>query len=142
MRIPKKNLLLTLLSLGALSFVLFFAISKSTTVKIESKLGKFCIECKAYQKGSGISTYGFGLAFCDNKINEMANTIESDEMNNYKSHLNDKGFIEIVNLLAEIESNLKSNNTKGYVYSVIAYRKQINELDAKQKEDVLSFFEN
>lgn len=140
MRILKKRLLLVLSSLAVVFSILFFALNKSTIINIESKLGKFCLECKAYQSGNGTSAYGFGLAYCDNKINKMSNAIKYNEIDKYKLHLNDRGFVKIMNLVSEIEYNLKSNNAKKYVYSVREYTKEINDLNIRQKEDVLSFF--
>lgn len=140
MKVSVKWLFLLLFSASIL-LLLFFSIKKSTTVTLESKLGIFCLKCRAYETGSGISVYGFGLAYCNGEIKKISSyTMNYDEIDKFKLHLKDKGFIKIINIVSEIEQNLKSNDTEKYIYAVEEYAKEIELLNHIERETVLSFF--
>lgn len=137
-----KRVLLLLVSIGFLSFVLFLMFGKPTSITIESQLGTFCLKCKTFESGSGIGAYGFGLAFCDDKIVEMSNTVNYDEINKFRQYLKANGFVEIANKVSQIEHYLKAENTEKYVDAVQEYTSEIERLNSVEKENLLAFLKN
>lgn len=122
-----------------ISIVLFFSFRKSTFLSIEGKFGTFCLSCKAYESGSAVGTYGFGLAYCDDNIKEMSNKIDYDEIEKFKVFLKDKGLSNLLDRVVKIEQTLKSNNTEKYFTAVKDYSNEIESLDKSKKELIQSY---
>lgn len=122
-----------------ISVVLFFSFSKSTFLSVEGKFGTFCLSCKAYESGSAVGAYGFGLAYCDDNIKEMSNKIDYNEIEKFKVFLKDKGLSNLLDRVVKIEQTLKSNNTEKYFTAVKDYSNEIESLDKSKKELVQSY---
>ncbi|MEG0852128.1 MAG: hypothetical protein RSH24_19815, partial [Flavobacterium sp.] len=112
---------------------------KSTFLSVEGKFGTFCLSCKAYESGSAVGTYGFGLAYCDDNIKEMSNKIDYDEIEKFKVFLKDKGLSDLLDRVVKIEQTLKSNNTEKYFTAVKDYSNEIESLDKSKKELLQSY---
>ncbi len=132
-----KGLFLLLLPI---CIVLFFSFRKSSFLSVEGKFGTFCLSCKAYESGSAVGTYGFGLAYCDDNIKEMSNQINYDEIEKFKVFLKDKGLSNLLDRVVKIEQTLKSNNTEKYFTAVKDYSNEIELLNVEDKEMVLVYF--
>jgi len=137
MKIPSLKWLFILLL--PISIVLFFSFRKSTFLSVEGKFGTFCLSCKTYESGSAVGTYGFGLAYCDDNIKEMSNKIDYNEIEKFKAYLKDKGLLDVLDKVIKIEQTLKSNDTKKYFSAVKDYSNEIERLNSKDKEIVLSY---
>lgn len=131
-----KWLFLLLLTIGVF---LFFSFRKSTRLFVEGKFGTFCLECRAYQGGSAFGAYGFGLAYCDDKIKEMSNEIDYAEIEKFKIYLKENSLFDVLDKLEKIELTLKSNNTEKYFTAVKDYSNEIESLDKSKKELVQSY---
>jgi len=141
MRSDKKKLLIIIISICFLTFV-FFSISLRTPTRIslESKFGTFCLECKTFETGSGISIYGFGIAYCNDKIRQMSKKVNYYEIEKYKIFLNSNGFNNLSNKVSDISNYIKINNTEKYITTVIDYNEEIEHLNSSDKEIILSYF--
>ena len=122
-----------------ISIVLFLSFRKSTSLSVEGKFGTFCLSCRAYEKGSAVGAYGFGLAYCDDNIKEISNKIDYDEIAKFKVYLNDKGLFTISDRVSNIAEYLKTNDTEKYVSSVKDYSNEIERLNSEDKEIVLQY---
>lgn len=122
-----------------ISMILFFSFRKSTFLSVEGKFGTFCLSCKAYESGSAVGTYGFGLAYCDDNIKEMSNKVNYDEIEKFQLFLNAKGLFTISDKVNTIAEYLKSNNTEKYFTAVKDYSNEIERLNSENKEIVLSY---
>lgn len=121
------------------SIVLFLSFRKSTSLSVEGKFGTFCLSCKAYESGSAIGTYGFGLAYCDDNIKEMSNKVDYEEIEKFQLYLNNKGLFTISDKVSNIAEYLKTNDTEKYVSSVKDYSNEIERLTSEDKEIVLHY---
>ena len=121
------------------SIVLFLSFRKSTSLSVEGKFGTFCLSCKAYESGSAIGTYGFGLAYCDDNIKEMSNKVDYEEIEKFQLYLNNKGLFTISDKVSNIVEYLKTNDTEKYVSSVKDYSNEIEHLNSEDKEIVLQY---
>lgn len=119
--------------------VLFFSFRKSTSLSIEDKFGTFCLSCYAYEKGSAVGAYGFGLAYCNDNIKEMSNKIDYDEIEKFKLYLNTKSLFTISDKVDNIVACLKANDTEKYFSSVKEYSIEIERLKIEDKEIVLQY---
>lgn len=122
-----------------ISMILFFSFRKSTSLSVEGKIGTFCLSCRAYESGSAVGTYGFGLAYCNDNIKEMSNKIDYDEIEKFKAYLKDKGLLDVLGKVIKIEQTLKSNDTEKYFSAVKDYSNEIESLDKSKKELVQSY---
>ncbi len=122
-----------------ISIILFFSFRKSTFLSVEGKFGTFCLSCRAYESGSAVGAYGFGLAYCDDNIKEMSNKIAYDEIEKFQLYLNDKGLFTVSAKVNNIAAYLRANNTERYFSSVKDYSNEIERLNSKDKEIVLSY---
>ena len=122
-----------------ISIVLFFSFRKSTFLSVEGKFGTFCLSCKAYESGSAVGTYGFGLAYCDDNIKEMSNKIDYNEIEKFKIYLKDKGLLDVLGKVIKIEQTLKSNNTEKYFTSVKDYSNEIELLNVDDKKMIIEY---
>lgn len=122
-----------------ISIVLFFSFRKSTSLSVEGKFGTFCLSCKAYESGSAVGTYGFGLAYCNDNIKEMSNKIDYDEIEKFKAYLKDKGLLDVLGKVIKIEQTLKSNNTEKYFSAVKDYSNEIELLNVDDKKMIIEY---
>lgn len=122
-----------------ISMILFLSFRKSTFLSVEGKFGTFCLSCKAYESGSAVGTYGFGLAYCDDNIKEMSNKVDYDEIEKFQLYLNAKGLFTISDKVNTIAEYLKSNNNEKYFSAVKDYSNEIERLNSENKEIVLSY---
>ena len=89
--------------------ILFFSFRKSTSLSVEGKFGTFCLSCRAYESGSAVGAYGFGLAYCDDKIKEMSNKerlVLLDAVNKFMPNIKEKMGME--DAFGEISERLTS----------------------------------
>lgn len=138
MKIPSLKWLFVLLL--PISIVLFFSFRKSTFLSVDGKFGIFCLSCRAYEHGSAVGAYGFGLAYCDDSIKEMSNKIDYDEIDKFKVYLKDKGLLDVLDKVIKIEQTLKSNSNEKYFSAVKDYSNEIESLDNSQKDLVMTYF--
>lgn len=136
----RKILTIMVILSVALSSFLFFAFRNSTVLSVEGKFGIFCLNCSILEKGSADGAYGFGLAYCDNEIRQMSNTIKYDEIDRFKLFLKEKGLVKIVDKVVKIEIHLKSNNNKKYFTATKEYLKEIELLNDTDKEIIAAYF--
>lgn len=113
--------------------------AKFPRATVTDSFGVFCIECRGYEKVRGVGIYGFGLVYCNGKINRMTYDIDYDKIENFKSRLKSNGFMSIADKVQIIEQNLKGNEQKKYKDAINEYVKEIELLSPNEKEIVLSF---
>lgn len=138
----KTILVITTLSIVTLSLFSFFVFRKSVSLSIEGKFGTFCLNCSVFEKGNAVGAYGFGLAYCDEEIRKMSNTVKYDEIDKFKFYLERKGLFNVLDKVSEIEQNLKSNNNEKYFYATQEYINEIEHLNQTEKVLVLSYFKS
>lgn len=122
-----------------ISMILFFSFRKSTFLSVEGKFGTFCLSCKAYESGSAVGSYGFGLAYCDDNIKEMSNKVNYDEIEKFQLYLNAKGLFAISDKVNTIAEYLKSNNTEKYFTAVKDYSNEIELLNIDDKKMIIEY---
>lgn len=140
MKVRKVLLVVILPVCIVISFFYLLFLKKSVNITLENRFGTFCLDCRTIEKGSGYSIYGFGLAYCDDKIKEMSNKIKYYEIERYKIYLKSNGFSVLSNRVADIAKNLKTEKTEEYFLNVKEYEKEINQLNSDEKKIILSYF--
>lgn len=124
----------------AFSLILFLSFAKPTSLKVEDKFGTFSLNCKTFEKGSAVGAYGFGLAYCNEEINDLSKVIHYEEIDHYIQFLKDNNFSKIQHRVTQIKTSLENNNSEMYFNQVEKYIKEIENLTYSEKEIVLSFF--
>lgn len=140
MKVSVKWLVLIIIPIGTILFFSVLFLRKSTTITLEDKFGTFSLDCRGYETGRGVGGYGFSVAYCNNKIKEMSNIVNYDEIGKFNLYLENKGLFNIANKVSEIEQILKTNDTKKYVHAVQQYKKEISLLGVMEKEVIISYF--
>lgn|SRR5690554_4008011 len=124
----------------AFSLILFLSFAKLTSLKVEDKFGTFSLNCTAFEKGSAIGAYGFGLAYCNNENKEFTKVIRYDEIDSYIQFLKENNLFDIEKRVVQIKTSLKNKDNKTYVHLVEKYINEIESLTSSEKEIILSFF--
>ena len=128
-----------LVLIGFVTTVFIFLSGKFPRATVTNSFGVFCIECRGYEKVRGVGIYGFGLVYCNGKVNRMTYDIDYNKIENFKSLLKNNGFISIADKVQIIERNLKDNEPKKYRDALNKYIKEIELLTPDEKEIVFSF---
>lgn len=124
----------------ALALILFLSFAKPTSLIVEDKFGTFSLNCKVFEKGSAIGAYGFGLAYCNEEINDISKVVHYEKIDQYIQFLKNNNFSKIEHRVTQIKISLENNDHEMYFSQVEKYIKEIESLTSSEKENVLSFF--